>query len=577
MAKRTPLTASSDSTPPANKVAIYVRVSTHWQIDKDSLQVQRRELIAYADMVLNIKDYVIFEDPGYSAKNTDRPDYQSMMARLRSGEFTHLLVWKIDRISRNLLDFASMYAELKSLGITFVSKNEQFDTSTAIGEAMLKIILVFAELERQMTAERVTAVMISRANNGQWNGGRVPYGYEYNKEAKTFSINEAERKVYLRMVELYEQQQSLLAVSRYLNEKTISTRNGNEWSATAVHKILTNPWYVGDYRYNVHDVASSGAKRSADEWITIENHHDAMIDRYRFDRIQAMLTRNQRGNTSPEHTYVRKNVHIFSGLLRCGQCGATMSATLDRTRVSGWRPSAYGCSVRRRNNKCSNKYVSDVTLGPFVFNFIANIVRARGRIGSRTTTKQLQRILLTGEAFANIASINEDALSQMRDMLLSGEVGVEYKPYSQKQAQSPTAIELENLRERKRKYESALGRLKSLYLYSDNGMPQKDYIAERQKISIDLEATERRIAELTAASADIIDDPERLIEQASYFIMAQKLIGDDYIDYGKYLAKIDPKIPRAFIRSVVKEIEITDGEVSSIEFASGIKCCFERK
>ena len=134
------------------KVAIYIRVSTHWQIDKDSLQVQKRELIAYAEMVLGIKEFEIFEDAGYSAKNTDRPDYQRMMGRLRTGEFSHLLVWKIDRISRNLLDFASMYNELKDLGITFVSKNEQFDTSSAIGEAMLKIILVFAELERNMTS-----------------------------------------------------------------------------------------------------------------------------------------------------------------------------------------------------------------------------------------------------------------------------------------------------------------------------------------------------------------------------------------------------------------------------------------
>ena len=88
-----------------------------------------------------------------------------------------MLVWKLDRISRNLLDFAAMYDELKRLGVTFVSKNEQFDTSSAMGEAMLKIILVFAELERKMTAERVTAVMISRAGNGQWNGGRIPFGY----------------------------------------------------------------------------------------------------------------------------------------------------------------------------------------------------------------------------------------------------------------------------------------------------------------------------------------------------------------------------------------------------------------
>ena len=143
------------------KAAIYIRVSTHWQVDKDSLQVQQRELIAYAQLVLGINDYVVFEDAGYSAKNTDRPSLQDMMTRVRAGEFSHVLVWKIDRISRNLLDFASMYAELQRLGVIFISKNEQFDTSTAIGGAMLKIILVFAELERNMTSERVSAVMVN--------------------------------------------------------------------------------------------------------------------------------------------------------------------------------------------------------------------------------------------------------------------------------------------------------------------------------------------------------------------------------------------------------------------------------
>ena len=113
------------------KVAIYIRVSTHWQVDKESLPVQRKDLISYCNLILNTDNYVIFEDPGYSAKNTDRPDFQKMMARVRTGEFTHILVWKIDRISRNLLDFAAMYQELKELGVTFVSKNEQFDTSTA--------------------------------------------------------------------------------------------------------------------------------------------------------------------------------------------------------------------------------------------------------------------------------------------------------------------------------------------------------------------------------------------------------------------------------------------------------------
>ena len=107
------------------KAALYIRVSTHWQIDKDSLPVQREDLINYAKYALGIDKYEIFEDAGYSAKNTDRPAFQQMMSRLRTGEFSHLLVWKIDRISRNLLDFAEMYSEIKKLGITFVSKNEQ--------------------------------------------------------------------------------------------------------------------------------------------------------------------------------------------------------------------------------------------------------------------------------------------------------------------------------------------------------------------------------------------------------------------------------------------------------------------
>mgnify|MGYP000798481346 FL=1 len=119
-----------------NRVAIYVRVSTVYQADKDSLPMQKQELISYAKLMLGTDDVVIFEDAGYSGKNTIRPKFQEMMEKIRVGAFTHLLVWKIDRISRNLLDFAAMYNELKKLGVTFVSKNEQFDTSTAMGEAL---------------------------------------------------------------------------------------------------------------------------------------------------------------------------------------------------------------------------------------------------------------------------------------------------------------------------------------------------------------------------------------------------------------------------------------------------------
>ena len=239
------------------RAAIYIRVSTQYQTDRASLPVQCEELINYAKYALSINSYEIFEDAGFSAKNTDRPAYQQMIARVRNGEFTHVLVWKIDRISRNLLDFTAMYQELKNLGVTFISKNEQFDTSTAIGEAMLRIILVFAELERKMTSERVSAVMVSRASKGDWNGGKIPYGYDYDKDTGEFSINEDEAKVINLIYDLYESEKSLTVVAKYLNDHGYRARSGKPWNPTTTRKMLVSPFYAGVYRYNYRCEADS--------------------------------------------------------------------------------------------------------------------------------------------------------------------------------------------------------------------------------------------------------------------------------------------------------------------------------
>lgn len=558
------------------KVAIYVRVSTHWQVDKDSLQVQKRELVAYAQMVLGIKDYHVFEDPGYSAKNTDRPDYQAMMDRLRAGEFSHLLVWKIDRISRNLLDFANMYDELKRLGVVFVSKNEQFDTSSAIGEAMLKIILVFAELERNMTAERVTAVMLSRANNGQWNGGRVPYGYAYDKQTKEFSLDPAESQVVRRMYELYEREQSLVAVCRYFNAKGIYSRSGNEWTPTTVNKILKNQFYVGKYRYNVTKQEwKKWSKRDESEWITIDNHHVPLIDDVLFDRIQFILQRNRRGIVDDRSSYIKKNIHIFAGLVKCGSCGSNMSATLDRVRADGWRPSVYGCSKRRNNNsECQNKYVSDVVLGPFIFNYVANIIRAKGNITSRTDLSGLQKKLLRGDAFCNVDSIGAEGLGQLYNLLVGGTSGLEYRPAGAFSKSSGSVNERDSLMERKRKHEAAMNRLKSLYLYGDGELSEKDYIIERQRIMDAISEIDKKLAGLQGSDETNTLENDEFIEKASYFIMVQKLLEDRYVDYEKYIRQIDQSIPRAFIKSIIESIQVTDGRVTAIKFKNGMTHTF---
>ena len=553
------------------KVAIYIRVSTHWQIDKDSLQVQRRELTAYSEMILNISEYEVFEDPGYSAKNTERPNYQLMMQRLRTGEFSHLLVWKIDRISRNLLDFAKMYEELKALGITFISKNEQFDTSSAIGEAMLKIILVFAELERNMTSERVSAVMLSRANNGQWNGGRIPYGYSWNKETKEFSIVKDEANIIHRIYNMYEENQSVLFIVRSLNSEGIRTRAGNLWSATTIHKILKNPFYIGYYRYNLREDGDSAKVRDESEWVVFENHHIPIVSEVQFDRIQFILQRNWRGGYKRGETHLRKNIHIFAGLVKCGNCGNNMSATLDRRRANGLRPSIYGCATRRNNkNACDNKFVSDMTIGPFVFNYISNILRAKKTMSNSTSVSVLERKLLRGKAFFDVECIGKEGLQQLRDLLLKGQTGFEYRPSSVFEAADSPSGELKMLQEQKNKEESALRRLHSLYLYGDEETPEKDYIIERKAITDRIRSYEEKIEKIKSQYPDIQQLSSGFADKASYFIMIERLLDGDYIDYEKEITNLDASIPRNFIASVIDSIEITNGQISSIKFKNGI-------
>lgn len=562
----------------ALKVAIYIRVSTHWQVDKDSLKVQERELISYCQMVLGINDYVVFTDPGYSAKNTDRPDYQAMMDRIRTGEFSHLLVWKIDRISRNIIDFATMSEELKRLGVAFVSKNEQFDTSTAMGEAMLQIIMVFAQFERKQTSERVTAVMLSRAGNGQWNGGRVPYGYRWDKETSTFSLDEVGAGYVKRMAQLYEEHQSLLFVAKWLNDAGIATKSGAAWTPSSVRVILTNPWYIGRYVYNVHSDGRGQKKRDESEWIFVDNHHEPILDEDEFYRIKFLLARNHRNSPSPGKSYTRKHIHVFSGIMRCGLCGSNMSSSADRRRANGFRPSQYACSSRRRKGTaCTNKYISDITVGNFVLNYAANIIRASKNSTCETAPDVLCRKLLRGDTFRDVESINPDAIQSLLASFAEAGDAVEYRPQYAFASSCGSGRDMDSLKAKKRRLETALSRLNALYLYDDEAMPEKDFILERNNIEHQLSDTERRMEALAATGLASSEDSADFLKRASYYIMVNKLVEDSSIDYEKFARSLDPHAIRDFVLSIVQEIEAIDGRISSITFRNGTVHKFKYK
>ena len=554
----------------AEKVAIYVRVSTHWQIDKDSLPMQKTDLMNYCNYVLNINDYEIFEDAGYSAKNTDRPDFQKMMSRIRSGEFSHLLVWKIDRISRNLLDFIDMYEELKRLGVAFVSRNEQFDTTTAMGEAMLKIILVFAELERNTTSERVSNVMISRAETGKWNGGRVPYGYISPGKGQMPMIDVTEAAVVKQIFNNYEYSRSTTMVARDLTDKGILTKKGNKWSAQAVARILGNRWYIGSYVYNVHDNADNFSVKDESEWVIVDNHHEPIISRDQFNRVQETLSMNTRDKTRGAITRQRKNTHIFSCLLECGQCGGNMVATIDKPRKDGTRPSIYGCYSRRNTSKCTNKYVSDVTILPFMLSYIKAMMLMKKKAWSIENVKSAENFLLANAGMTDVKAI--EGVEETYKLLKSGSVGIEYEPGIGSNKDAPeTKASMDRIRAEYGKNVRALKRMKSLFLYGDEDIDKAAYLKEQHELEDEIKRQETILAryESTDGPLDEMDDDE-FEAKASYVIMAKMLTGEFDPGYDIVCKTLDPMVLQRFFKSIIDKVGIVDGRVSWIRFRNGI-------
>lgn len=268
---------------------------------------------------------------------------------------------------------------------------------------------------------------------------------------------------------------------------------------------------------------------------------------------------------------MRKNIHIFAGIIRCASCGSIMSATLDKRRADGYRPSIYGCSRRRRSKDCQNKYISDLQVGPFVFNYVANIVRSKEEVMSGLPMDKLQERLLNGTSLLGVDHINMEALLSTYDLLKSGKTGLEYQPSLIQKSSNETTSEYEFLLERKRKAETALNRLQSLYLYGDEQLPEKDYIISRKRILDDLEEIDEKLEQFCGQPNDNSVATDEFVTKASYFIMIEKMLGDGFSDFYEYIRNIDPNVPKNFIKSIIESITVEDGRVKTIVFKNGIQ------
>ena len=348
------------------------------------------------------ENVLVYEDEGFSGGNLERPQFKKMMKDSQKIAFAAIVVYRLDRISRNISDFSSLIEELGRLGIDFVSIRESFDTSSPMGRAMMYIASVFSQLERETIAERIRDNMHELAKTGRWLGGTTPTGYASESESK-ITVDGKERKAYklkpipeeIQLVktifEVFMETGSLSKTDQYLLEHRCVTKRGKQFTRFAIRGILTNPVYmIADetaYQYLKENNVDLFAERSEfdgehgvmaynrtlqrpgkanqirpmEEWIVAVGKHPGIIAGSDWVRVQAMLDVNK----SKSYRRPRSNVALLSGLLRCGECGDYMRPKLTNRRTAeGELIYTYMCSTKERSHGtvCSMKNCNGNTL-----------------------------------------------------------------------------------------------------------------------------------------------------------------------------------------------------------------------
>lgn len=556
--------------------ALYTRVSTGYQIDKDSLPFQRKELKNYCVHVLHLSpdEIEIFEDAGKSGKNTDRPAFQRMMKKVKAGKVARVVVYKIDRISRNLVDFSLMYDDFKENNATFISLNEQFDTSSAIGEAVLKIILVFAELERKLTSERVTGVMIGRAQDCKWNGARVPFGWAWDSENEKPVHDEVEADIVRKMYDMYEETKSTSKIRDYLNENGIATKRGGYWTTKTVGDILHNPINRGDYRYNYRHSAR-GKKKPDEEVVYVPDVFPPIVSGEQFDRVAAQMKKNYESRHLNGFSHSKKHIHVFAGLLRCVECGAYFQVSnYDKPRLNGFRPTGYRCYTRTQNRKCEARGASEVVVGAFVFSLIQNIVAVSKdrKTWAGGSIEDLEARLLTGKAFKDCAHIDGGSLNDIYDALRGVSRGSSYIPAPLKD-ENKGGGDIEKKRKEAAKISRALDRLKKAYLFDDDTMDEREYMTTRASLEEDLTRLNNEIADSEEAAFVNVSELS-FVTSASEFLLSYKIQSDEEIVYSDFAPLVGDEALRKFVTLLISRVDMQKGRVVGVVFANGLEIRF---
>ena len=364
--------SSSDSSS-IIRCAVYTRKSTEEGLDQDfnSLDAQRESAEACIESQKN-EGWVClperYDDGGFSGGNMDRPALRRLMNDVEASKIDCIVVYKVDRLSRSLLDFAKMMETLEKHGVSFVSVTQQFNTTHSMGRLTLNILLSFAQFEREIISERTRDKMTAARKKGKWVGGMPVLGYDIDPHAKRLIVNQEEAFRVRSAFDFYLDHQSLRATAQELNRRGWMTkrwitkrervRGGDPFQKNSLHRLLTNVIYLGKVNFKGE---------------LYEGEHQAILEADKWQRVQDILRRNGRdGGKLVRNKYGA----LLKGLLYCIPCQAAMVHAFT-VKNPNTRYRYYVCSRAQKEgwHSCPTKSVAALEIEGFVVDRIRSIGR----------------------------------------------------------------------------------------------------------------------------------------------------------------------------------------------------------
>lgn len=358
---------------------------------------------------INEEDIIIYEDEGFSGYNIDRPRFKELISDIKNNKIKILVFYKLDRISRNVKDFAKLMNIFDSNNITFISATENIETITPSGKAMTYMISVFAELERDTIAERIKDNMLNMAKSGVWLGGCTPTGYKSiqyklkrddGKTIKYYNLTQDKdidkvKLIFNKFLEL----KSLTKLETYLINNGIYSKNNNYYTRFSLKNILTNPVYVIadnkilDYYKNLNAKVYKNnslnknyglmvynktkninhkrlTKKDISKWIVAIGKHKGIIKSDTFFKIEKIITNNKnmrirKTNESPS---------LLSGLIKCPLCNTNMRPKI-RSNKKDYIVYDYICELKEKSKKqlCNSNNIKGPSLDDEILSHLMNL------------------------------------------------------------------------------------------------------------------------------------------------------------------------------------------------------------